>query len=86
MKFSNILRTTLLALSTSVGTLAISTSVNAASLTSVDVELSLLVDVSGSISTSEFNLQKQGYVDVFSDASLFNDFISQGGATRFCEL
>ncbi|MEO0687819.1 MAG: DUF1194 domain-containing protein [Cyanobacteria bacterium J06649_11] len=78
MKFSNILRTTLLALSTSVGTLAISTSVNAASLTSVDVELSLLVDVSGSISTSEFNLQKQGYVDVFSDASLFNDFISQG--------
>lgn len=28
----------------------------------VDVELALLVDVSGSISRSEFDLQRQGYV------------------------
>ncbi|MGD1873493.1 MAG: DUF1194 domain-containing protein [Mastigocoleus sp.] len=78
MKFSNLFKTTLLALSTGLGTLAICTSANAASFTSVDLELSLLVDVSGSVDTNEFILQKQGYTDVFSDASLFNDFISQG--------
>lgn len=33
--------------------------------TPVSLELALLVDVSGSISTSEYNLQKQGYVDAF---------------------
>jgi hypothetical protein len=78
MNFSNLFRTTLFTVSTALGTLAICASANAASLTSVDVELSLLVDVSGSISDSEFDLQKQGYIDVFSDASLFNDFISKG--------
>ena len=76
MKFSNLFRTTLLTVSTGLGTLAICTSANAANLTSVDIELSLLVDVSGSISTNEFNLQQKGYADVFSDASLFNNFIS----------
>ncbi|MDY6902771.1 MAG: DUF1194 domain-containing protein [Cyanobacteriota bacterium] len=78
MKIRNLFRTTLLAVSTGIGTLAICTSANAASLTSVDIELSLLVDVSGSIDANEFNLQKQGYADVFSDASLFNNFISKG--------
>jgi Protein of unknown function (DUF1194) len=78
MKLSNLFRTTLLAVSTGLGTLAICASANAASLTSVDLELSLLVDVSGSVDSREFNLQKQGYVDVFSNGSLFNDFISKG--------
>lgn len=78
MNIRNFFRTTLLAVSASVGTLAVCTSANAATLTSVDIELSLLVDVSGSIDANEFNLQKQGYADVFSDASLFNNFISQG--------
>ena len=32
----------------------------------VDIELSLLVDVSGSISSAEFDLQKTGYVNVFN--------------------
>ncbi len=40
--------------------------------TLVDLELSLLVDVSGSVSTGEFNLQKQGYVNAFNDASLWD--------------
>lgn len=75
MKFSNLFRTTLLTVSATLGTL-ICTSANAA--TFVDIELSLLVDVSGSIDATEFNLQKQGYVDVFSDDSLFNNFISKG--------
>lgn len=34
-------------------------------LTQVDTELQLLMDVSGSVSASEFNLQLQGYVDAF---------------------
>jgi Protein of unknown function (DUF1194) len=78
MKLSNLFRTTLLTVSTGLGTLAICASANAASLTSVDLELSLLVDVSGSVNSTEFNLQKQGYVNVFSNGSLFNDFISKG--------
>jgi len=36
----------------------------------VDLELALLVDVSGSVSSTEFNLQRQGYVDAFN--SLYN--------------
>ncbi len=35
-------------------------------LTEVDTELQLLMDVSGSVSSSEFNLQLQGYVDAFT--------------------
>jgi hypothetical protein len=38
----------------------------------VDLELALLVDVSGSISTSEFNTQKQGYVNAFNSAAVQN--------------
>ena len=38
----------------------------------VDLEIVLAVDISGSISTSEFNLQKQGYVDAFNDSSVYN--------------
>ncbi|MFM4702267.1 DUF1194 domain-containing protein [Aeromonas bivalvium] len=34
-------------------------------LTEVDTELQLLMDVSGSVTASEFNLQLQGYVDAF---------------------
>ena len=36
----------------------------------VSVELALLVDVSGSVSTSEFNLQRTGYVNAFLDAGI----------------
>ncbi|MEO0934226.1 MAG: DUF1194 domain-containing protein [Cyanobacteria bacterium J06641_2] len=78
MNFRNLFKAALFAVSTGMGTLAICASANAASLTSVDIELSLLVDVSGSIDANEFNLQKQGYADVFSNAALFNNFISKG--------
>ena len=36
----------------------------------VDIELALLVDVSGSVDATEFNLQKQGYVNAFNDAAI----------------
>ncbi|GAA6621318.1 DUF1194 domain-containing protein [Scytonema sp. NUACC26] len=57
---------------------AISTSASAATLTAVDTELSLLVDVSGSIDDREFDLQKKGYANTFLNPNLFNDFISKG--------
>lgn len=38
----------------------------------VDLELSLLVDVSGSIDNSEFDLQKTGYVNAFNDPAIVN--------------
>jgi len=43
-----------------------------ASAVAVDLELLLLVDVSGSISSTEFNLQRQGYVDAFRDTDVIN--------------
>ena len=36
----------------------------------VDLELALLVDVSGSVTATEFNLQRQGYVDAFNSAAI----------------
>ncbi len=44
-----------------------STSAQASTKTPVDVELVLSVDISGSISTREFNLQRQGYIDAFNN-------------------
>lgn len=38
----------------------------------VDVRLSLLVDVSGSVSNKEFKLQVQGYVDAFRDSDIIS--------------
>lgn len=36
----------------------------------VTTELALLIDVSGSVSTSEFNLQRGGYVNAFRDSGI----------------
>lgn len=52
-----------------------------ASAVPVGLELLLLVDVSGSVDTSEYNLQKQGYVNAFNSAAVQNAILgSQGGA------
>lgn len=48
----------------------------------VDLELSLLVDVSNSVSTSEFTLQRQGYVDAFNSASVRNTILSTSNGRR----
>lgn len=54
-------------------------SANAVTLgSSVDSELSLLVDVSGSVDSTEFALQRDGYVQAFNDPQLYNDFLSKG--------
>ena len=46
----------------------------------VGLELMLLVDVSGSVNATEYNLQKQGYVDAFNNATVQNAITnSQGG-------
>lgn len=42
----------------------------AVAATPVDLELFLSVDVSGSVDTTEYNLQKQGYVLAFQDAAV----------------
>lgn len=46
--------------------------------TKVDIELSLLVDVSGSVSSAEYGLQKTGYVNVFNNTTFWNAFQSSG--------
>ena len=60
------LKTYILAAVTSLGLAA------PASAAPVDLELQLLVDVSGSVSTSEFNLQRSGYEAAFRSASIIN--------------
>jgi RHS repeat-associated protein len=44
----------------------------------VDLELSLLVDVSGSVSPSEYTSQINGYVDTFEQEGLYENLIAQG--------
>jgi hypothetical protein len=41
-----------------------------AAVINVDVELSLLVDVSGSVDATEFDIQKTGYVNAFKSAAV----------------
>ncbi|MGB7405963.1 MAG: DUF1194 domain-containing protein [Pacificimonas sp.] len=43
----------------------------------VDLELALLVDVSGSVDSNEFNLQRQGYIDAFNNSNVV-DAIESG--------
>ena len=45
----------------------------------VSLELLLLVDVSGSVNTNEYNLQKQGYVDAFANQDVINQLTSCDG-------
>jgi hypothetical protein len=44
--------------------------VSRAAATNVKVELALLVDVSGSVDNTEYNLQKTGYVNAFNNAAI----------------
>jgi hypothetical protein len=51
--------------------------------TLVDLELALLVDVSGSVDTTEFNLQRAGYVNAFNNPAVWNviDGLKSKGGT-----
>jgi hypothetical protein len=52
-----------------------------ASATAVGMELMLLVDVSGSVDSNEYNLQKTGYVNAFRSAAVQNAILgSQRGS------
>ena len=42
----------------------------------VDAEILLLMDVSGSVNTTEFNLQKTGYVNAFQSAAVHNAILN----------
>ena len=44
----------------------------------VDLELSLLVDVSGSVDNNEYNLQLAGYANIFDDPAIYSDLIARG--------
>lgn len=59
------------------------TAANAATI--VDVELSLLIDVSGSVDNSEFNLQRQGYVDAFNSSTI-HDLITSTANGRLGQI
>lgn len=41
----------------------------------IDIELSLVIDVSGSVSTSEYNLQLDGYAQAFRDSSVIQNIL-----------
>ncbi len=47
-------------------------SLTAASAATVDTVLSLVIDVSGSINSTEYNLQMEGYEDAFRDSGIQN--------------
>lgn len=42
----------------------------------VDVELQLLTDVSGSVNASEYNLQRQGYIDAFRNDNVIDSILA----------
>lgn len=48
----------------------------------VDTELSLLIDVSGSINSYEFGQQRQGYIDAFRDPTLQAAILDRRGGSR----
>ncbi len=50
-----------------------------ASAVLVDTELSLVIDVSGSISSGEYNLMMDGYANAFRDATVQNNILNSGG-------
>lgn len=54
----------------------ITLSAQAVALTPVDVELQLLVDISGSISSSEYDLQLQGYENAFASDNVQDAIIN----------
>lgn len=54
------------------GAMAVAPLASADAATVVDVELSLLIDVSGSVDSTEFNLQRQGYINAFRNTGIHN--------------
>lgn len=55
--------------------LAVSAVASTASAVPVDLGLSLVIDVSGSVSTSEYNLQMDGYANAFRSAAIQSNIL-----------
>ena len=66
--------TRIFGISAGLTTLAFSTSVSAQQ--AVDLELGLILDGSGSVSSSDFDLQIGAYQNIFTDPNFYDDFIS----------
>lgn len=65
------IKKTILALSLAMGIAS-----NQAHAIAVDTELSLLIDVSGSVDTSEYNLMMDGYANAFRDGEIQSNILS----------
>lgn len=63
-------------LKVAVAAILLSTSSAAYSVTQVDIELQLLLDISGSIDTQEYDLQLQGYQAAFESSNVQNAIIN----------
>ena len=63
-------------LKVAIAAILLSTSSAAYSVTQVDIELQLLLDISGSINTSEYDLQLQGYQAAFESNNVQNAIIN----------
>ncbi len=59
-----------------VAALAAGLATSASAQIDVDLELSLLVDVSGSIDATEYNLQRAGYAQAFNSLAIRNQILS----------
>lgn len=68
-----LLRCATLGIAALAGTAVISSESRAQTLTPVDIELSLIIDVSGSISSSEYNLQMDGYAAAFRQQAVIDE-------------
>lgn len=68
---------------TSLLAVAIGVAAHDAQAVSVDVELQLLVDVSGSVDSSEFALQRDGYADAFRDQDIIDFILDDDDGARF---
>lgn len=81
----NIFRNSIMASAAAVMALAISGPAQAV-VTDVDVELQLLIDVSGSVDANEFNQQRQGYVDAFNSLAVQQAITDTDGGNRLGKI
>ena len=68
--------------STAVSIALVASSAVGAAAAPVDTLLSLVIDASGSIDNTEFDLQRQGYVDAFSDSTVRDFILDTDGGNR----
>lgn len=75
-----------LAIAVTVAIFSLIPSSDAKAATLVDVELQLLIDVSGSVDSTEFTLQRDGYVNAFKSVAIQNAILNDAGGTRLGQI